>query len=75
MMNSTAFNSTSTGYDLKDMEGHLIPKHYKIGFVVLSYLVSYLGALTTLELLMRRTAMRGLYNWYELTFNFSVSYF
>ncbi|TVY50020.1 Signaling protein [Lachnellula occidentalis] len=44
----------------------VIPKRFSAGFVVLSYCISYLGALTTLELLMRRTSMRGLYNWYLL---------
>jgi NO-binding membrane sensor protein with MHYT domain len=40
--------------------------HYNAGFIVLSYLVSLVGCITTLELLQRRTSRRGLYNWYLL---------
>jgi NO-binding membrane sensor protein with MHYT domain len=39
---------------------------YNAGFIVLSYLVSLVGCITTLELLHRRTSRRGLYNWYLL---------
>ncbi|TVY78348.1 Signaling protein [Lachnellula suecica] len=57
--------------EMRHMEGHIVPKYFNAGFVVLSYLISYLGAMTTLELLMRRTSMRresmrGLYNWFLL---------
>ena len=45
-----------------------MPKHFSARFVVLSFFVGYLGSLTTLELLMRRTSMRGLYNWYGSPF-------
>ena len=37
---------------------------YNAGFIVLSYLISLVGCVTTLELLHRRTSRRGLYNWY-----------
>jgi NO-binding membrane sensor protein with MHYT domain len=40
--------------------------HYNAGFIVLSYFVSLVGCITTLELLHRRTSRRGLYNWYLL---------
>ncbi|KAI9769297.1 MAG: hypothetical protein M1839_003774 [Geoglossum umbratile] len=46
--------------------GKILPQSYSVGFVVLSYVVSYVGALTTLELLHRRTSRRGAYNWYLL---------
>ncbi|PMD42218.1 hypothetical protein L207DRAFT_456438 [Hyaloscypha variabilis F] len=53
-------------------EGHVVPRYFSPGFVVLSYFVSYVGAWTTLELINRRTAGRGLYNWY-LLFGSSIS--
>lgn len=39
-------------------------QEYNGGIIFVSYLVSVLGAQTTLELLTRRTHIRGLYNWY-----------
>lgn len=39
---------------------------YNAGFIVLSYLVSLAGCATCVELLHRRTARFGLYNWYLL---------
>ncbi|GAO48507.1 hypothetical protein SAICODRAFT_92499 [Saitoella complicata NRRL Y-17804] len=42
------------------------PVHYIGGFIALSYVISVLGAYTTLELLRRRTSGRGLFNWYLL---------
>lgn len=36
--------------------------HYQPGFIVLSYVVSLVGAWTTLELLLKRTGGSGLYN-------------
>lgn len=38
---------------------------YLAGFIFLSYVISMMGCTTTLELLHRRTARAGLYNWYE----------
>ncbi|RFU36173.1 hypothetical protein B7463_g155, partial [Scytalidium lignicola] len=46
--------------------GHIIAKRVSPGYVVLSYVISYIGALTTLELINRRTATRGLFNWFIL---------
>lgn len=43
--------------------GSIVPKRVSPGFVVLSYAISYIGALTTLELINRRTATKGLLNW------------
>lgn len=36
--------------------------HYNGGYVVLSYLVSFVGAWTTLEMLLKRTGSTGLWN-------------
>ncbi|KAI2122201.1 hypothetical protein LOZ42_000665 [Ophidiomyces ophidiicola] len=44
----------------------LVPVSYSAGFIVLSYIVSLAGCATCLELLHRRTARFGLYNWYLL---------
>ena len=37
--------------------------HYDGGFIFLSYLISFVGCCTALELLNRRTGPRGRYNW------------
>jgi hypothetical protein len=50
-------------------EGEIVPKTFQAGFIVLSYAVSWIGALTTLEVINRRTAGKGLYNWYETRSN------
>ncbi|KAI9837624.1 MAG: hypothetical protein M1838_004784 [Thelocarpon superellum] len=50
-----------------DWENQIVPRSFIPGFIVLSYVVSYLGAWTTLELLHKRTSGRGLYNWFLLT--------
>ncbi|KAI8639850.1 hypothetical protein BD408DRAFT_370919 [Parasitella parasitica] len=39
---------------------------YNGGIIFVSYLIAVMGALTTLELLQRRTHMRGHYNWFLL---------
>ncbi|KAG0164466.1 hypothetical protein DFQ30_009892 [Apophysomyces sp. BC1015] len=41
-------------------------ENYNGGIVFLSYLISVVGAWTTLELLTRRTHIHGLYNWFLL---------
>ncbi|MCJ1467821.1 hypothetical protein MMC07_006446 [Pseudocyphellaria aurata] len=46
--------------------GHFITPSYNAGYVILSYLVSFTGCWTALELLHRRTSARGMYNWYLL---------
>jgi NO-binding membrane sensor protein with MHYT domain len=40
---------------------------YDAGYIVLSFFVSLLGCITTLELLQRRTSTHGAYNWYVYT--------
>lgn len=46
--------------------GHFVSHSYNAGYIVLSFIVSFSGAWTALELLHRRTSARGLYNWYVL---------
>ncbi|KAF7596345.1 hypothetical protein BBP40_002089 [Aspergillus hancockii] len=48
------------------VDGVPIGVSYLAGFIFLSYVVSMMGCTTTLELLHRRTARAGLYNWYLL---------
>ncbi|KFY31704.1 hypothetical protein V493_00884 [Pseudogymnoascus sp. VKM F-4281 (FW-2241)] len=54
---------TDIAIDWKEWEGRIVPREFTPGYVVLSYVVSFIGAWTTLELLHRRTAGKGLYNW------------
>lgn len=42
--------------------GKSVPFHFSWGFVALSYLVSLIGAGSTLELINRRTSIKGRYN-------------
>ena len=46
----------------REYEGQIVPKTIHGGFVALSYFISWLGALSTLELINRRTSRRGLFN-------------
>ena len=49
--------------EVKDLyEGHIVPQQFNAGFVALSYLVSLVGAGSTLELINRRTGSKGLFN-------------
>ncbi|KAF3936639.1 hypothetical protein ABW19_dt0203041 [Dactylella cylindrospora] len=43
--------------------GEIAHQEIQAQYVVLSYAVSYIGSVTTLELLHRRTGSRGWYNW------------
>ncbi len=66
------FTARATAMVLHEMQGQLVPRSFTPGYVILSFIVSYVGAWTTLELLHRRTAGRGLYNWYvRLAFDVS----
>ena len=49
--------------DPSQWEDELVPRSFIPAFILLSYVVSYVGTWTTLELLHRRTAGRGAYNW------------
>ncbi|CAI7619043.1 unnamed protein product [Penicillium crustosum] len=44
----------------------LVHVRYLAGYIVLSYVISAMGCVTTLELLHRRTSRSGLFNWYLL---------
>jgi NO-binding membrane sensor protein with MHYT domain len=44
--------------------GHVVPVTYDPGQLVLSYIVSFVGAVSTLELINRRTSRKGYYNKY-----------
>ncbi|KAJ5165800.1 hypothetical protein N7492_006096 [Penicillium capsulatum] len=44
----------------------LVHVSYLGGYIFLSYVISSMGCVTTLELLHRRTSRSGLYNWYLL---------
>ncbi|KAL6233039.1 hypothetical protein BDW75DRAFT_8163 [Aspergillus navahoensis] len=46
--------------------GEAIAVSYLPGYIVLSYVISVMGCITTLELLHRRTSTAGFYNWYLL---------
>ncbi|KUJ12089.1 uncharacterized protein LY89DRAFT_221723 [Mollisia scopiformis] len=52
--------------NLQDLEGHFIPRRFRAGYIVLSYFISFVGSWTTLEIINRRTSMRGAYNWLHL---------
>ncbi|GAW14784.1 hypothetical protein ANO14919_041870 [Xylariales sp. No.14919] len=43
-------------------EGNFVPRSFHPGFVVLSFLVSFIGAISTLELINRRTSRNGFLN-------------
>ncbi|KAI6783394.1 Signaling protein-like protein [Emericellopsis cladophorae] len=47
---------------LAQYQGQIVPQSYHVGFVVLSCLVSFVGAASTLELINRRTGFRGWFN-------------
>ncbi|CAM1509228.1 Fc.00g029670.m01.CDS01 [Cosmosporella sp. VM-42] len=47
---------------LGEYQGHIVPQSYNAGFVALSFVVSLVGAASTLELINRRTGFRGLFN-------------
>jgi hypothetical protein len=42
--------------------GETVPHSFNVGFVILSYAISTLGAGSTLELIRRRTSLKGMYN-------------
>lgn len=47
---------------LEAWQGKIVPQSFNGGFVTLSYIVSLLGAASTLELINRRTAIKGIFN-------------
>ena len=42
--------------------GEIVPRSFNGGFVTLSYVVSLIGAASTLELINRRTSPKGKFN-------------
>ncbi|KAM6514360.1 hypothetical protein FALCPG4_015509 [Fusarium falciforme] len=64
-----------TSYDLLGKyQDHIIPQSYNANFVTLSYVVSLVGAGSSLELINRRTGFRGLFNQYNTKDGFSISH-
>ncbi|KAJ4417911.1 hypothetical protein N0V85_001652 [Neurospora sp. IMI 360204] len=58
-------NETQHEEDLRELAkylGQIVPFHLSPGTIVLSYIISLCGAISTLELMNRRTSHRGLYN-------------
>ncbi|KAK2684381.1 hypothetical protein QWA68_016791 [Fusarium oxysporum] len=47
---------------LHEYQNRIVPQSYNAGFAVLSYIVSLVGACSSLELMSRRTGFRGLFN-------------
>ncbi|CAK7225122.1 hypothetical protein SCUCBS95973_005752 [Sporothrix curviconia] len=47
---------------LQEWQGKIVPQSFNGGFVTLSYVVSLIGAWSTLELINRRTAIKGIFN-------------
>lgn len=47
---------------LAQYHGQIVPRSFNAGFVTLSYVVSFIGAASTLELINRRTSRNGLFN-------------
>ncbi|CAJ2510695.1 Uu.00g063200.m01.CDS01 [Anthostomella pinea] len=47
---------------LQKYGGEIVPRGFNAGFVVLSYIVSFTGAASTLELINRRTSLKGVAN-------------
>ena len=46
----------------RQWDGQIVPRSFNAGFVTLSYVVSLIGAASTLELINRRTAAKGKFN-------------
>lgn len=61
-------NNLTTEQLFQHWQNQFVPRSFNAGFVTLSYIVSLIGAASTLELINRRTAPKG-------TFNQSVSRF
>ncbi|KAL7624461.1 hypothetical protein AAE478_006026 [Parahypoxylon ruwenzoriense] len=51
---------------LQQYKGEIVPQSFRAGFIVLGYVVSWIGAASTLELLNRRTSRNGLFNHFIL---------
>ena len=51
---------------LEQYQGHIVPKAYNAGYLALSYLISLVGAASTLELINRRSWFNGISNQYAI---------
>jgi hypothetical protein len=49
---------------LEQYQGQIVPKAYNAGYLALSYLISLVGAASTLELINRRSWFNGISNQY-----------
>lgn len=63
MAGAAVAGAESQGTDLTPFLGQLIAHSYVPGYVFLSFLVSFAGCWTALELLHRRTGAHGYHNW------------
>lgn len=59
-------SSTDADALFAQWKGEIVPRSFNAGFVTLSYIVSLIGAGSTLELINRRTAPKGRINQYVM---------
>lgn len=59
-----SLNSTEAEELFRKWGDQIVPRSFNAGFVTLSYVVSLIGAASTLELINRRTAPKGKINQY-----------
>ena len=59
-----SLNSTEADQLIEKWGEQIVPRSFNAGFVTLSYVVSLIGAASTLELINRRTAPKGKINQY-----------
>lgn len=64
-----ASNDTAADLLFERWNHQIVPRSFNGGFVTLSYIVSLIGAASTLELINRRTAPKGKVNQYVQTIN------
>jgi hypothetical protein len=57
-----SFKMASNQQLFDEWNGQMVPRSFNAGFVTLSYVVSLIGATSTLELINRRTASKGIFN-------------
>ncbi len=62
--NPRAVTGRMDATDLSQYLGQIVPYHFDRPFLILSYLISLVGAASTLQLINRRTSRKGLYNQY-----------
>ncbi|CAG8951547.1 hypothetical protein HYFRA_00007463 [Hymenoscyphus fraxineus] len=52
--------------NLTALEGHFVTTSYNPGYMILSFVIGYVGAWSTMELIHHRTSSKGRYNWLML---------